>query len=164
MSAEIKNEGKFELFKTNEDNEILSYDGNNYAFIEGKKGDIIVYSDTDYSDKKENMIAQGKFYYVDFEDDENFNAMPHFFMEHNDHFREILLPNGFPTAEDKQKKLVRVDEELPKEKVFKSLGISRNKEVLKKKNKDELYDMAKEEDIDGRSEMTKEELINELVG
>src|SRR5680860_295609 len=96
MRGKLKKEGKYELFETTESHQILKLGSKDYyALVKGQKGDIIVHSDADHEKKK--TISHGKFYYADFEDDPTFKDMAHLFMEDGAKFREILLPEGFPT-------------------------------------------------------------------
>ena len=173
MRGDLKKEGKYELFETNHGNEILNLDDKKfYAFVEGDKGDVIVYSDSDH--KKKKTISKGKYYYADFEDDPEFKDMRHLFMEDGSKFKEIILPQGLPKEKDYQKKLVRTDEKISKKKVEEHVKGKGNKgsekqyegksEGLRSKTKEELYDLAKEHDIEGRSKMDKEELVKNLQG
>lgn len=171
MRGKLKKEGKYELFETTEDHQILNLeDQNYYALIKGQQGDIIVHSDSDH--EKQKTISKGKYYYADFEDDPAFKDMDHLFMEDGSKFREILLPEGLPTESDAQKKLVRSKEKLSKEKVRNHVKGKGNKgdeeqyegkaESLRNKTKEELYDMAQKKDIQGRSKMDKDELVKNL--
>ncbi|HET7360392.1 MAG TPA: hypothetical protein VFI78_00495 [Salinimicrobium sp.] len=171
MRGELKKEGHYELFKTTEDHQILNLkDKNYYALVKGQQGDIIVKSDSDH--EKDKTISKGKFYYTDFNDDPAFQDMPHLFMEDGDEFKEIVLPEGLPNNKDEQKKLVRTDEKLSRDKVMSHVRGKGKKgdekqykgeaENLRNKNKEELYDMAQKQDIEGRSEMDKDELVKKL--
>ena len=53
MRGKLKEEGKYELFKTTNGNEILNLDNDNfYALVKGQQGDIIVASDADHEKGK----------------------------------------------------------------------------------------------------------------
>ncbi|HET8753432.1 MAG TPA: Rho termination factor N-terminal domain-containing protein [Salinimicrobium sp.] len=171
MRGKLKKEGKFDLFETTHGHQILNLENEEfYALVKGQQGDIIVHSDSDH--KKDKTISKGKFFYADFDDDPAFKDMDHLFMEDGNNFREILLPEGLPTKNDTQKKLIRPKEKLSKSKVQDHLKGKGNKgdekqysgkeEGLRKKTKEELYDMAQKQKIRGRSKMKKEELIDEL--
>lgn len=173
MRGKLTKEGKHELFETTKGHLILNLDDREYyAFVEGQQGDIIVKSDSDH--EKDKSVTKGKFYLAEFEDDPEFQDMPHLFMEDGGKFRELVLPEGLPSGSDKQKKLVRSDDKIPKDKVLehvKGKGDSGNekqyegqKEGLKNKSKKELQDLAREHKISGRSKMDKEELVKELKG
>lgn len=171
MRGKLKKEGKYELFKTTHGHQILNLEDEEfYAMVKGQQGDIIVHSDSDH--KKNKTISKGKFFYADFDDDPAFKDMDHLFMEDGKKFREILLPEGLPTKSNTQKKLVRTKEKLSKNKVQEHVKENGNKgdenqysekeEGLRKKTKQELYDMAQKRKIRGRSKMKKEDLIEEL--
>ncbi len=171
MRGKLKNEGKYELFKTTEGHEILNIEDKDfYALVEGQKGDIIVHSDSDHEKKK--TISSGKYYFAEFDDDPEFQDMPHLFMEDGKKFRELILPNGFPTKSDHQKKLVRTSKKISASKVQEHVKGKGNKgsekqyegqkEGLRKKTKEELYEMAKKKRIEGRSKMKKKELVEAL--
>jgi hypothetical protein len=117
MKGELKKEGEYELFKTSRGHQILHLQNQGYyALVKGQKGDIIVKSDSDH--EKDKTLSKGKFYYADFEGDEEFQDTPHVFMEDGEEFREIILPEGFPKDKDYQKKLVRTDEKIPRETIL----------------------------------------------
>lgn len=173
MRGKLKDEGKYELFKTSHGHEILNLENNDYyALVEGQKGDLIIHSDSDH--KKQKTISKGKYYYADFDNDPEFQDMAHIFMEDGSKFRELVLPEGLPTKSDHQKKLVRTDDKLSKDKVMEHVKgkgnkgnekqYSDRKEGLRAKSKEELYDLAQKHDIEGRSKMDKEELVKNLKG
>lgn len=171
MRGKLKKEGNYELFITTHGHEILNLEDKQfYALVKGQLGDIIVHSDSDH--KKQDSISKGKYYYADFNKDPEFRDMPHLFMEDGSKFRELILPEGFPTKSDHQKKLVRTKYKLPKSKVMEHVKGKGNKgtekqyadkkEGLRAKTKEELYDLAKKHDVEGRSKMKKEELVSKL--
>ena len=173
MRGELEKEGKYELYKTTKGHDILSLDNKKYyALVKGGKGDLIVKSDSDHEKKKSE--AKGKYYFADFDDDPEFQDMEHLFLEDGEKFREMILPEGFPTKSDHQKKLVRESKKLSKDKVMDHVKGKGNKgsekqykdkkEGLRDKTKEELYDLAQKHDIEGRSKMDKDELIRNLKG
>ena len=112
----VQNQGQYELFETTKDHQILSLNNKEwYALVEGEKGDIIVHSDSDH--KKKQSLQKGQFYLADFEDEPDFNDIPHLFLQNNDQYQEFILPNGLPTKSDHQKKLIRSDKTVPEEKI-----------------------------------------------
>jgi hypothetical protein len=171
MRGKLKKEGDYELFKTTEGHQILNIkDKDFYALVEGQKGDIIVHSDSDH--KKDKTISKGKYFFAEFEDDPEFQDMPHLFLKDGNKYRELILPNGLPTKNDHQKKLVRTNKKLPASKVEEHVKGKGNKgsekqyegkkEGLRKKSKEELYEMAKQKNISGRSKMKKKGLVEAL--
>lgn len=171
MRGKEKKHGHYELFETTKGHQILSLDEKEwYALVEGQQGDIIVRSDADH--QKSKILQQGEFYLVDFEDDPEFRDVPHLFMEKGSQFTELILPNGLPTNSDHQKKLIRTDEKISKNKIREHIEGKGDKgtekqyadkpEGLRVKSKNELYNEAKKEGIQGRSKMDKEELVQHL--
>lgn len=171
MRGELKKEGDYELFKTTKGHQILNLKNQDfYALVKGQQGDIIVHSDSDH--KKSKSISQGNFFYVDFNDDPEFQDMPHLFMEDGSEFREFILPEGLPRKSDPQKKLVRTSKKVAREKVMEHIKGKGDKgsekqyadkaEGLRARNKEELYEMARKQEVKGRSGMSKEELVRAL--
>lgn len=112
----IINQGSYEIFETTKDHQILALNDEEwYAMIEGEKGEVIVHSDSDHEKKK--SLQQGKFYFVDFEDDPDFRDVPHLLLQQGDEYQEYILPNGLPTKNDHQKKLIRSDKKVPEGKI-----------------------------------------------
>lgn len=112
----IINEGRYDLFETTKGHQILSLNDEDwYALVEGEKGDIIVQSDSDHEKKK--TLQEGRFYLADFEDDPDFNDVPHLFLQQGDQYQEFILPNGLPTRGDHQKKLIRSNKKVPESKI-----------------------------------------------
>lgn len=165
MKNKIENEGKYELFRTTKGHQILNLnDKTFFAVITGQKGDILVSTDSDH--EKDKTLKKGRFYLATFDDDPEFNDIPHLFLEEGNKYREWILPNDKPTKKDYQKKLVKTGNLVEKSKVEKHLkGRSHQKQQgsnLGSKNKKELMDMAREKGIRGRSKMKKSQLIEEL--
>jgi hypothetical protein len=81
--------------------------------VQGQQGEILVHSDADH--QKQHTLQTGQFYLVDFEDDPTYKDMPHLFLQTDDRYDEVMLPNGLPTEQDHQKKVVKTDHRLPKD-------------------------------------------------
>ena len=108
MPVNVQAQGRYELFETTKRHRILVLNADHwFAWVQGQQGDILVRSDADH--QKDHTIQQGQFYLVDFEDDPTYKDMPHLFLQKGDRYEEVMLPNGLPTAEDPQKKLVTTD-------------------------------------------------------
>lgn len=193
MQGNLDKRGQYELFKTTHGHLILNLNNKNfYAVVEGQRGEILVHSDADHS--KQKSVKKGDFYLADFDDDPEFNDVPHLFLqEGKDHYREWILPRGTPSAADHQKKLVRSDNKVTKDKVQyhtegsgakgrekqyrgtskqasskaeasgKTASSSSTRDALADKSKNELYELAKRKNIGGRSKMDKDALIDALA-
>lgn len=173
MRGKLKKEGQYELFQTTKQHQILCLDGETwFAVVEGQQSDILVGSDSDH--EKQKTTRKGKYYYADFENDPAFQDQPHLFMEEASHFREYVLPQGLPCKKGDKVRLVRSGERIPASKVkdhVKGRGRAGGEkqyegkpEGLRNKSKTDLYDMAREKGVKGRSRMGKEELVNALAG
>ena len=171
MRGDLKKHGHYELFQTTHGHQILNLDDKEwFAVVKGQQGDLMVHSDSDH--QKDKTLEKGEFYLADFKDDPEFRDMPHLFLEKEDKYIEFVLPNGLPTKSDHQKKLIRSNEKVPRDKVKEHVegkgNVGNEKqyqdkpEGLRAKNKGELYEEAKKEDIKGRSKMDKEELVQHL--
>ncbi len=112
MPAEVRDQGGYELFETTGGHRILVLNGERwFAWVEGQQGEIFVHSDSDH--KKDHTIQEGEFYLVDFEGDPNYQDNPHLFLQRDDSFQELIVPNGLPTKQDHQKKVVGTDKTVP---------------------------------------------------
>jgi hypothetical protein len=103
MQSRLQKSGEYELFETAKGHQILNLNNEEfYAVVEGQKGDILVQSDADH--KKKKTLKKGKFYLADFENDPEFNDVPHLFLQEGDsQYREWILPQGAPSKGDHQK-------------------------------------------------------------
>ena len=107
----MRAQGYYELFETTHQHRILVLDHKRwFAWVEGQQGEILVRSDADH--QKDHTIQKGQFYLVDFEHDPTYKDMPHLFLQKGDRYEEVMLPNGLPTEQDHQKKLVKTDNTL----------------------------------------------------
>jgi len=114
MSVDIKDRGQYELFETPQEHKILVLNDKKwFAAVKGQQGDILVRSDSDH--QKGRILQEGRFYFVDFKDDPKFNDVPHLFLEKGEKYQEVVIPNGFPTKEDMQKRVVWTDETISKD-------------------------------------------------
>jgi Protein of unknown function (DUF2795) len=114
MPAKVEAQGHYELFNTTQQHRILVLNDKQwFAWVQGQQGDILVQSDADH--QKQHTLQTGQFYLVDFEDDPTYKDMPHLFLQTDDRYEEVMLPNGLPTEQDHQKKVVKTDHRLPKD-------------------------------------------------
>jgi hypothetical protein len=111
MPVKVQAQGRYELFETTHQHRILVLDHEHwFAWVQGQQGELLVRSDADH--QKDHTIQTGRFYLVDFERDPTYKDMPHLFLQKGDRYEEVMLPNGLPTEEDHQKKLVKTDHTL----------------------------------------------------
>lgn len=178
MHGELEKEGHYELFETNHGHKILVLNNKNwYAIIKGDYGDLLVKTDSDH--KKKRTIQEGKFYLADFEDDPEFRDVPHLFLKDGKEYKEFILPNDLPGNKNYQKKLVRTGDKVSAQKVEEHVKGRGNKGSekqykdeeqnkprsagdLENKSVEELQEMARKKNIEGRSNMNKDELIKKL--
>ncbi|HET6568013.1 MAG TPA: DUF2795 domain-containing protein [Rhodothermales bacterium] len=114
MPVDVKDSGHYELFETTKNHRILVLDHERwFAWVEGQRGEILVHSDSDH--QKDHTLQEGQFYVVDFNDDPKFKDMPHLFLEKGGKYQEIMIPEGLPTEQDAQKKVVKTDDTIGKE-------------------------------------------------
>jgi hypothetical protein len=105
VSVRVLDKGRYELFKTNHRHRILVLGGRKwYALVRGQQGQLIVRTSSDHV--KSETLQRGRYYYVDFRRDPTFEDQPHLFLQKDERFREIILPDGFPTRTDPQKRVV----------------------------------------------------------
>ena len=107
MASKITREGKYELFKTSNDNRILVLDDQYFAIVEGQKGELLVGTDSDH--QKDETLKTGSFKLVEFNNDARFQDIPHLFMEHGDHYDEAVLPRGLPSGTGDRQKYIYTD-------------------------------------------------------
>ncbi len=121
MAVKVRDKGNYELFVTDEGHRILALNNERwFAWVEGNQGEILVRSDSDH--KKDRTLQEGRFYVADFEDDPKFRDVPHLFLQKGDRYQEVIIPNGLPTDQDQQKKVIRTDETLSEEDLEAHLG------------------------------------------
>jgi hypothetical protein len=114
MPVKVQEQGHYELFNTTHQHRILVLNDKQwFAWVQGQQGEILVHSDADH--QKQHTLQAGQFYLVDFEDDPTYKDMPHLFLQTDDRYEEVMLPNGLPTEQDHQKKVVKTDHRLPKD-------------------------------------------------
>jgi len=115
VSANVREKGNYELFETTHGHRILVLNDKRwFAWVEGREGEILVLSDSDH--EKDHTVQEGEFYLAEFEDDPKFqNNQPHLFLQKGDHFQELIVPNGLPTEDDNQKKVVSTDDTVAKD-------------------------------------------------
>jgi hypothetical protein len=122
MSVDVKDKGDYELFETTRGHRILVLNGERwFAWVEGQQGELLVHSASDH--EKDHTIQEGQFYLADFQDDPKFqNNQPHLFLQKGDEFQELIIPNGLPTGQDHQKKVVSTGDTMPRDELTDHLG------------------------------------------
>jgi hypothetical protein len=122
MTATIQRQGRYTLFETPDRNRILSLGKDLwFAWVEGQQGELLVRSDSDHD--RARTIQEGDYYLVQFENDPNFTDVPHLFLGRNGGFTEVILPNGLPTDDDTQKRVVGTDKTVDAETLRQNLGV-----------------------------------------
>ena len=128
MTATVQRHGRYALFETPRENRILTL-GNDlwFAWVTGDQGDILVRSDEDH--ERARTIQEGEYYLVDFQADPSFSDVPHLFLERDDHFQELILPNGLPTQDDRQRRVVETEKTMDREELERNLAGSTRPET-----------------------------------
>ena len=123
MTATVQRHGRYELFETQRDNRILTL-GNDlwFAWVTGDQGEILVRSEADH--ERARTIQEGEFYLVDFQTDPSFTDVPHLFLERDDGFQELILPNGLPTHDDPQRRVVPTEKSVGRDELERHLAAS----------------------------------------
>jgi hypothetical protein len=78
---------------------------------ETSQGHILVKSDSDH--EKEKTVDEGQYYLAGFEDDPEFQGMPHLFLKDTkNRYKEFVLPKGLLTEGNDRKKVLLTDEKV----------------------------------------------------
>jgi hypothetical protein len=86
-----------------------------------------VRSDEDH--ERARTIQEGEYYLVDFQADPSFTDVPHLFLERDDHFQELILPNGLPTQDDTQRRVVETEKTMERDELERNLAGSTRPET-----------------------------------
>lgn len=123
MTATVRRHGRYTMFETPGGNRILALGSDLwFAWITGDQGELLVRSDADH--EQERTVQDGEYYLVDVHNDPSFTDVPHLFLEREGEFQEIILPNGLPTDDDIQKRVVAPDKTITREKLERELAIT----------------------------------------
>jgi hypothetical protein len=55
--------------------------------------------------------------------------VPHLFLERDDHFQELILPNGLPTQDDRQRRVVETEKTMDRDELERNLAGSTRRET-----------------------------------
>lgn len=100
--------GDYHLFQTQHGNKILVLGKKLLAWIRtDDQGDMLITTDTDHKVTAE--LGKGKFFQIDFDEDEPFRAGPHLFLQVENGYREIVLPEGLPSENPKTVRIIATD-------------------------------------------------------
>jgi hypothetical protein len=128
MTATVQRHGRYALFETPRENRILTLGSDLwFAWVKGDQGDILVRSDEDH--ERARTIQEGEYYLVDFQADPSFTDVPHLFLERDDHFQELILPNGLPTQDDSQRRVVETEKTMERDELERNLAGSTRPET-----------------------------------
>jgi hypothetical protein len=123
MTATVQRNGRYELYETPRDNRILTLGSDLwFAWVTGEQGELLVRSDEDH--ERARTIQEGEYYLVDFQSDPSFTDVPHLFLEREGSYQELILPNGLPTHDDTQKRVVQTEKTLGREELERHLAAS----------------------------------------
>lgn len=107
MAVKIVREGNYELFVTENDNRILSLDGDTFAIAQGQKGEILTGTGGDHQKKKTEN--RGNYKLVEFDDDARFTDLPHLFLADGSDYIEHVIPRGLPSEKGEARRIVFTD-------------------------------------------------------
>ena len=128
MTATVQRHGRYALFETPSENRILTLGSDLwFAWVKGDQGVILVRSDEDH--ERAQTIQEGEYYLVDFQADPSFTDVPHLFLERDDHFQELILPNGLPTQDDTQRRVVETEKTMERDELERNLAGSTRPET-----------------------------------
>lgn len=128
MTATVQRHGRYELFETPRENRILTLGSDLwFAWVTGEQGEILVRSDADH--ERDRTIQEGEYYLVDFRSDPSFTDVPHLFLERDGRFQEVILPNGIPTVDDNQKRVVNTEKTVERHELEQHLAASMRRET-----------------------------------
>jgi hypothetical protein len=120
MTAMVQRHGRYTLFETTRDNRILILGGDlTVVWVRGEQGEILALSDEQHDNAR--TIQEGEYYLVDFRADPSFTDVPHLFLETDGQFHELILPNGLPTHDDTQKRVVATEKTVEREELERNL-------------------------------------------
>jgi hypothetical protein len=110
--------GNYELFETLHRHRILVL-GSRHSFmwLKAGLGDITVRTSPHHA--KRRSLKGGWFLLVDFRNHAKFKDMQHLFLENGDRYRVLLLPNGLPSDNDLQKRVVATRTSIAREELEK---------------------------------------------
>jgi hypothetical protein len=124
MTVTVQRQGRYTLFETPRQNRILVLgDDQWFAWVGGQQGEILVRSDSQH--ERDRIIQEGEYFLVDFEGDPSYTDVPHLFLERNGEFQEVILPNGLPTDDDTQKRVVRTERTITRDELERHIGSAR---------------------------------------
>ncbi|MDP0500214.1 MAG: hypothetical protein Q7P63_08935 [Verrucomicrobiota bacterium JB022] len=120
MSVKIRKQGDYELFNTTHDHQILVLDEERYfAWVRGQQGEILVGSDSDH--QKDDSCQRGRYFLVDFDDEEDFQDMPHLFLQDGKSYDSLVLPKGLPSKKGDRQKVIRNENDVGKKALERTL-------------------------------------------
>lgn len=117
MSVHTLKTGQYETFKTTRQHKILVLDGKDYyAWVDTTQGHLLVLSDAEH--QRLETLGSGDYVIFRPQDEPNFrDNLDHLELREGDRYHTYILPNGLPTSDDTQKKLVETDETLSPEEI-----------------------------------------------
>ncbi len=119
MNGELKSEGKYELFTTEDGKEVINFDNMAYYSF-SKENDGEYMASTDPDPDKFSSKATGSYYFTGAKDEEDPRST--LYLEDGPEFRQVELPEGLPTRRNEpKKKVVRSKDRLGKEEVLKKI-------------------------------------------
>jgi hypothetical protein len=110
----ILKKGYYTLFENEYGRRILVLDGGEwYAWINGDFGPTLIYSEAKGTPRLDyKIIMQGRYFLENMEADP---LMPHLYLQNDDVYMEIVLPQGMPSIVDTSKLMIISDNTYPKE-------------------------------------------------
>lgn len=123
MPHRIAREGRYQLFRSLEEDRVLVLEGEPFALVHGPKGEVLATSGG--GRPRGEILRQGTFKLVEFERDARFRDTPHLFLEHRGMYDEVIVPRGLPAGAGDRRRFVETGHRLAMDDVDAYLGSSR---------------------------------------
>ncbi|MEW6736318.1 MAG: DUF2795 domain-containing protein [Acidobacteriota bacterium] len=124
MPITILEQGHYELFLTNNNNKILVLDDKNwFAWDASDAGGQIIFSDNNH--RRARTLQSGQYYLVDINRENRFKDSRYLFIENDNQFQILLLPDGLPTETNTQTSIIKPNETISTDNLIKLLGLTK---------------------------------------
>lgn len=109
MRGNLCERGFYELFESDYGRRILVLDGRRWFAWNAEDGEEKLYFTSQHKLEGYLKIREGNYLKTNVIDDPEYPDVPHIYLEHKDHYHEIIMEDGLPNSLDVEKKILVTD-------------------------------------------------------
>ena len=108
MGANVRAEGNYEIFRSQQGEQVLSLEGKQFVLTEGPKGEDMVVRQGDFD--QEQVLASGEYKFVPSAPRKSPREEARLFLKHGEYYQVVVFPEGLPGMGEEPRRCLRIED------------------------------------------------------